>query len=120
MLPIITFIIGLVIGFITMVVSAVSSKKTMLLPIGGGNCFHIHHYVIMIPGSIIFGVLAYKYRYGQLYLWLLFFCGFLLGGSLTNFMYHDVFKFVKKCSDRGKCVVPFSGTMFGDQLKKLC
>lgn len=103
-----------------MIVLAVSSKKTALLPIGGGNCFHLHHYVIMIPVSIIFGVLAYKYRYGELYLWLLFFCGFFIGGSLTNFMYPDFFKFIKKCSDSGKCVVPFSGTFIGDKLKNLC
>ena len=120
MSPIIIFIIGIIVGFVVMILLSVSTKKTILIPTHNGDCFHLHHYVFMLPVSAILGILAYNNRYSKEYLWYLFGCSLFLGGSLTNFMYSDVFDFIQKCSDRNKCVVPFKGTWVGDNLKKLC
>lgn len=114
----IPFILGIIFGFIFFIISAVASKKIILVKIKKDSCFHVHHYIILIPIFVILGL--YMLITKKKHPFLFFILGFCLGGSSTNFLYPDWNKFLTNCDYSEKCVVPLRNTFVGNMLKKLC
>lgn len=66
-------------------------KVQELIFIYGGNCYHIHHYILFLP-LIAF---MWIHRLGDTFLYVA--SGFLLGASLEDLMWDDWYKVKNNC-----------------------
>lgn len=108
------FFVGLGIGFFAFLFGAIWTRKSLLIPIGKGLCFHVHHYLLLIP---IAALVALFVPYTA---WTMFFLGICLGGSATNALYPDWATFIKPYPKKNLCSVPLRGTGIGNYLERFC
>ncbi len=115
----IPFALGMLIGFVFFSISAVVSRKIVLVKLGGNDrCFHIHHFMILLPlMALSLTLMVALKKYANI---LQGIAGFCLGGSLTNLLYPDWNIFIRSCIEDNECHVPLPNSWIGEKLKKLC
>ena len=105
-------------GFLTFLISAVSSKKIFLLK-AGDKCYHIHHWMTLMPLALILVAIGARSR-PEYKPYLFGTAAFCVGGSATNFLYPDWDEVRSSCDVEEECVVPLEGKWLGDAMSNFC